>query len=114
MELVDELVLTPFKEIVEKGKRAVENAADGEAEMLKASKALVREGERALKKIEPLCKKHFVEYGSNFLDALKENGKVLFRRDRLHSGGATRGDEMKWWETQGQTSKDISRVNCLF
>ena len=43
--------------------------------MIKSAKALVREGERALKKLEPLCKKHFEEYSSNFIDALKENGE---------------------------------------
>jgi len=92
MDLVNDLVLTPFKEIVEKGKTARENAADDHPAMHKASQALVREGERALKKIEPLCKKHVEEYGSNFLDALKENGmsymsmaKATRRRADLHT-----------------------------
>jgi hypothetical protein len=44
--------------------------------MLKAAQSLVKEGERALKRIEPLCRKHLDEYGSNFLDALKENGEL--------------------------------------
>jgi hypothetical protein len=73
MDDVAELVLTPFREIVEKGKTAVENAGDAQP-MLRTSQTLVKEGERALKKIEPLCKKHLEEYGVNFIDALKENG----------------------------------------
>jgi len=69
-----ELVLTPFKDVVEKGRVAANNAGDSQP-MLKAALALVKEGERALKRIEPLCKKHLDEYGSGFVDALKENGK---------------------------------------
>ena len=75
MDLVDDLVLTPFKEIVDKATTAVENAGDESPEMLKSSQTLLKEGQRALKRIEPLCQKHFEEYGSNFTDALKENGK---------------------------------------
>lgn len=74
MDDVSDLVLTPFREIVEKGRTAVENAG-GAQPMLKASQALVKEGERALKKIEPVCQKHIDESGSNFIDALKENGR---------------------------------------
>jgi len=73
MDLIHDLVLSPFKEVVEKGKAAVENATETQP-MLKASQQLQREGERAVKKIEPLCRKQMEEYGSNFVDALKENG----------------------------------------
>lgn len=74
MDDVVELVVAPFQDIVEKGRTAIENSGDSQP-MLKASRALVKEGERALKKIEPLCRKNLDDYGSNFLDALKENGK---------------------------------------
>ena len=77
MDEIADFILTPFREIVEKGKTAVENA-DNTQPMLKASQNLVKEGERALKKIEPLCKKHLEEYGSNFVDAIKENGKTCY------------------------------------
>ena len=80
MDLVDDLVLTPFKEIVDKATTAVENAGSENLEMLKTSQTLLKEGQRALKRIEPLCQKHFEEYGSNFTDALKENGKWLCSR----------------------------------
>lgn len=82
MDLLNDLVLTPFREMVEKGKVALENSRDDHPAMAKASQALVREGERALKKIEPLCKKHAQEYGHNFMDALKENGKHTEARRR--------------------------------
>lgn len=78
MNLVDDLVLTPFKEIVEKAATALGNAGDYD-EMQRASHALMKEGQRALKRIEPVCRKHFEEYGTGFTDALKENGKALLR-----------------------------------
>ena len=76
-EAIADLVLGPFKEIVSQGNTAIENARDAESEqMLKAAQALVKEGERALKKIEPLCRKNFDEFGANFINALKDNGAV--------------------------------------
>lgn len=77
MDQVADLVLTPFRDIVEKGKTALENAGSDHADMAKAATTLVREGERALKRIEPQCQHHLDEFSSNFLDALKENGKAL-------------------------------------
>jgi hypothetical protein len=78
-EEVQGLVLVPFLDIVEKGKIAAENSKDAgppkSGEMLKAADGLIKEGERALKRIEPLCKKYLEQYGRNFIDALKENGK---------------------------------------
>lgn len=75
MEDVDELVTTPFREIVEKGKLAIDNAGDKHPIMFKAAQALVKEGERGLKRIEPLCRKQFEDYGIAFVAALKDNGK---------------------------------------
>lgn len=74
MDDIADLVLTPFRDIVEKGRTAVQNAGDTQP-MLKASQALLKEGERALKRIEPLCKKHFDDYGPNFVAALRDNGE---------------------------------------
>ena len=87
MDLVDDLVLTPFKEIVDKAGTAVENAGDENVDMLKASQSLLKEGQRALKRIEPLCKKQFEEYGTNFTDTLKENGKDSFWACHTYTGG---------------------------
>lgn len=87
MDDVVDLVIGPFRDIVDKGREATENAGDDKT-MLKASQSLTKEGERALKKIQPLCRKHLDEYGSNFLDALKENGKfpLRFSGCRLQAG----------------------------
>ncbi|KAH7328318.1 hypothetical protein B0I35DRAFT_473047 [Stachybotrys elegans] len=77
------LVVAPFRDIVEKGNAASENAGENE-QMLKAAQSLVREGQRALKKIEPLTKKHFGEYRSNFIQALKENDDITKYRTELN------------------------------
>ena len=84
MEKVEEVlhgfVLAPFREIVEKGKTALENAGDGRSreskQMRKAAEGLIREGERAIKRIEPLCNSHLGKFGANFIGALKENGML--------------------------------------
>lgn len=91
MDILDDLVLGPFRDIREKGRTAVENAGDSQP-MLKSSQQLVREGERALKKIEPLCKKHLDIYGPNFMDALKDNGKRYSRPALLAHFRHTWGD----------------------
>ncbi|KAH9897227.1 hypothetical protein F4778DRAFT_783326 [Xylariomycetidae sp. FL2044] len=84
---VDQLVLAPFKEIVEKGNTAVENARaagqDAPAPMLKASQGLIKEGERALKRLEPLCTRNYDEYGHNFIDAVKEHDEIAQHRSEL-------------------------------
>lgn len=77
MDEVDDLVLAPFRDIVEKAKQAVHNAGSDNPAMLKAAQTLIKEGERGLKRIEPLCNKHIDEYGPNFIAALKDNGLSL-------------------------------------
>ena len=90
MDDVEDLVVTPFRDIVEKGKTAIGNAGDNEA-MIKAATTLVKEGERALRRIEPLCKKHLDDYGANFVISIKENGTHLTKR---HSNSTQFADNM--------------------
>lgn len=72
---VEDVVLAPFGDIVSHGKAAISNAEDiGDEEMSRAAGVLVKEGERALKRLEPVCRKLYEEYGSNFVDALMDNG----------------------------------------
>ncbi|GAP87259.1 putative SH3 domain-containing protein [Rosellinia necatrix] len=86
-EEVERLVLAPFREIVEKGKTAIENvegAGDEAPEpMLKAAQNLVKEGEKALKRIEPVSTANYEEYGSNFINAIKENDDIAQFRSGL-------------------------------
>lgn len=76
---VERLILAPFKEIVEKANVAIANAESADDDvatsMLKAAQSLAKEGERALTRIEPLCAKNHEQYGTNFVDAIKEHGK---------------------------------------
>ncbi|KAI5922586.1 hypothetical protein F4810DRAFT_720975 [Camillea tinctor] len=84
---VERLMLAPFREIVEKSNAAIENAGGAEetsaAPMLKAAQSLMKEGDRALKRLEPLCIKNYEEYGSNFVDAIKENDEIAQYRSEL-------------------------------
>jgi hypothetical protein len=77
------LVVAPFRDIVDKAKAALENAANND-DMRKAAQNLSREGERALKRIEPLCNKQFAEYSSSFIIALKENDSIAKFRSELN------------------------------
>lgn len=75
MDDVENLVIKPFQELVNVGNTAVENAGDF-LPMLKAAQNLTKEGERALKRLQPICKKNFDEYGRAFVNEVRENGKL--------------------------------------
>ncbi|EJT77809.1 hypothetical protein GGTG_02914 [Gaeumannomyces tritici R3-111a-1] len=95
-EVAEALVLSPFREIVLKAKAAAENAQtaaensnetniqDGAKELARAAHRLEREGERALLKIEPLCKKQLDTCGQNFVDALKDDDDIAAYRTQLN------------------------------
>lgn len=77
-EEIDFLLLNPFVEIVEKAQVALDAAqAAQNADMLKAAQALLKEGERARKAIEPIAKRQLALYGESFVTALKDHGKFL-------------------------------------
>ncbi|KAI1453126.1 hypothetical protein F4805DRAFT_386893 [Annulohypoxylon moriforme] len=97
---VEELVIQPFREVVERGKEAVANAEaanDGgeneedadqptdqdAADMLKAARSLLREGERALQRLLPLWKERVDKYGDAFTEAMRQNDKILDSQRRL-------------------------------
>ncbi|KAF6821518.1 SH3 domain-containing protein [Colletotrichum sojae] len=72
MDVVADLVTGPFREIIDKGNAAIENAGDNQ-DMLSESQKLVKGAERCLKKIEPLCARHLEESVVSFTNALKDN-----------------------------------------
>lgn len=98
-EAIGDLILAPFRDIVAQGKFAIVNAAEGgDDEMLKAAQSLVKEGERALKKIEPLCQRKFEEHGPSFVDAVKDDSMYIPLHSFLHAAtslGLT-GFEMRY------------------
>jgi hypothetical protein len=78
---VEELILQPFRELVQKGKEAAANAAaveekddDLSKQMAKAAKAVAKEGERALKKLQPLWDSQVEKYGDSFKKSMSQNG----------------------------------------
>ncbi|KHN94182.1 Src-domain containing protein [Metarhizium album ARSEF 1941] len=82
MDDVEELVIKPFREVIEKGNVAVQNAANS-PDMLAEAQLLVKVGERGLRRIETNCQKLYKDYTSNFVAALKENGEITNMRSRL-------------------------------
>ncbi|ATY60405.1 RING finger domain-containing [Cordyceps militaris] len=79
---VNVLTLKPFHDVVQEASTALENAGDNDI-MRKAAKKLLREGEKAVKLIEPQCTKRHAEYGDNFLNALRENDEIKEPRATL-------------------------------
>lgn len=80
------LILGPFREVAERGNEAIANAQDiddagseGANYMLKAAQAVAKEGERALKRLQPLWDGQVGKYGDTFTDALSQNGIKILR-----------------------------------
>ncbi|CAK7207101.1 hypothetical protein SEUCBS139899_009909 [Sporothrix eucalyptigena] len=88
----EELIVRPFREVVERGNEAVANAeaeTDGDvdaetlADMIKAGRAVVREGERALKRLQPVWDGQVEKYGDAFKDAMLQQDDIERRRREL-------------------------------
>ncbi|CAK7211538.1 hypothetical protein SCUCBS95973_001149 [Sporothrix curviconia] len=91
----EELIVRPFREVVERGTEAVANAesydegdggdvdAETLAEMVKAGRAVVREGERALKRLQPVWDGQVEKYGDAFKDAMLQQDDIERRRREL-------------------------------
>lgn len=79
---VEELIITPFQEVVERGQDAVTNAQAAEdddpemaTQMARAAQALVKEGDRALKRLQPIWDAHVDKFGDAFKDAIRDSGE---------------------------------------
>lgn len=90
---VEELFIQPFKEIVERGQQTIEYADDDDdpdrsVRLAKAGQNVLKEGERALRRIQPLWNKQVAEHGDAFREAIRKNGRFhikpqqLIRRER--------------------------------
>jgi hypothetical protein len=63
----EELLLRPLRDVVALGTTAVANASTSHADpMLRAAQALVREGERALKKVQLVWNEQVEKHGDAF------------------------------------------------
>lgn len=79
---IDVLLLGPFRDVIARAKEAVANAKDADQDdpelcelMLKASQLLLKEGERALKRIQPLWDGQVEKYGDAFANTLSQDGR---------------------------------------
>jgi len=83
------LVIRPFNEVVQQGQNAISNAQstldDDELseQMTKAGRALVREGERSLQRLQPMWNRNVGTFGSAFKDAVLANGMSSVRGTEL-------------------------------
>lgn len=79
---VEELIISPFREVVERGKEAVTNAEEAQDEypdqakqMMKSAQIVSKEGERALKRLQPLWDSQVEKHGDVFKEMIGDNGK---------------------------------------
>ena len=77
----EDLIIQPFQELVERANDAIKNAEEGSGadperskQMLKAAQNVVKEGDRALQKIQPLWLGQVEKHGDAFREAISENG----------------------------------------
>lgn len=80
----EDLIIQPFKELVERGNEAIRNAEDagatdpdGAKQMLKSANSIVKEGDRALQRLQPLWTSQVAKYGDAFTQAIGDNGLWL-------------------------------------
>lgn len=106
---VEDSITQPFQDLIERGKEAVTNAeaarlinSDLSEVMLKAARAAIREGERALQRVQPLVLGHLERYGDAFRDAIRDHGE---------SGSSPRaGPCYTWTITSGLCLRDQRRT----
>lgn len=82
MEDMDDLVITPFRDIVKK-RNTVTNNGDVRQSTLNAAQSIIKEAERAIESIEPVCKSHLVEHMPDIVVALMENGRWFLANSHL-------------------------------
>ncbi|KAG6018600.1 hypothetical protein E4U41_003744, partial [Claviceps citrina] len=79
-EVFEMLVLAPFRDIVAKAQNAASNAAAAaaapEPRMHKAAESLGREGQRALNRLDPLCRKIARQHGADCAAAVERNEDI--------------------------------------
>ncbi|KAM0270655.1 hypothetical protein ACHAQH_009337 [Verticillium albo-atrum] len=91
MAILTELLVTrPFSEIIERGNEAITQAEDVADEdedvswrMLKAGQALVKEGERAMKRLVPMVRDQTPEFGDSLKDLMTRDGEVKEKQRAL-------------------------------
>ncbi|KAF7540488.1 hypothetical protein G7054_g1299 [Neopestalotiopsis clavispora] len=87
---VEDLLVQPFRELIKRGNEAITNGEATRLEnpelsqvMLRSARAVVREGERALQKVQPLLLDHLERHGDAFRDAFKNCDEVFESQRQL-------------------------------
>ncbi|KAI3532380.1 hypothetical protein CSPX01_13478 [Colletotrichum filicis] len=87
---VEELILAPFREVVERGEESAKNAHDAQdedpetsREMAKSASTIAKEGQRALKRLRPLWNSQFEKHGDVFKETIAENDDLAEKRRTL-------------------------------
>ncbi|KAH0429786.1 SH3 domain-containing protein [Colletotrichum camelliae] len=83
----EELIIAPFQEVVDRSKEAIENAekvqgdnSELAVQMMKSAQMVFREGERALKRVQPLWDSQVAKHGDSFKDAVGDNDELAGKR----------------------------------
>ncbi|KAF6830948.1 sh3 domain containing protein [Colletotrichum musicola] len=87
---VEELIIAPFREVVARGKEAAANAEAAREEdpalvqqMMKSAQAVSKEGERALKRLQPLWDGQVEKHGDCFKDMIGDSDDLAEKRRLL-------------------------------
>ncbi|EQL01519.1 RING finger domain-containing protein [Ophiocordyceps sinensis CO18] len=107
--VVANLVFAPFRDMIEKGRAAMRNATRSQA-MLRAAADLVKEGERALKRLEPICSRYYTAYGADFVEALKGNDDI--KKHRLNLSNILYGFD-DFVDARGFDADEYARLQAL-
>ncbi|KAH8680713.1 hypothetical protein BX600DRAFT_428696 [Xylariales sp. PMI_506] len=86
----EDLLIHPFRELIERGKEAIANAETGwdydyerSELMLRTARSLMREGERALYRVQPVLNASLNKYGDAFKLAIMESDEITERQRYL-------------------------------
>ncbi|KAJ0269631.1 hypothetical protein COL940_012293 [Colletotrichum noveboracense] len=86
----EELIIAPFQEVVDRSKEAIEHAEKAQSgnselavQMMKSAQMVFREGERALKRVQPLWDSQVDKHGDSFKDAVGDNDELTGKRRLL-------------------------------
>ncbi|KAI1876770.1 uncharacterized protein JN550_000842 [Neoarthrinium moseri] len=87
---VEDLIIQPFRELIERGNEAIANAETAQdvdpalcQAMLKAGRAVIREGERALQRVQPLILGRLEKHGDALREAIRQNDGIFESQRQL-------------------------------
>jgi hypothetical protein len=109
----EDLLIRPFRDVVAVGSAAVTNASthathDNADRMSRAAQAIVREGERALNKVQVVWNDQSSKYGDSFRDMMVQQGVSML--STKHSPSALPTDCLFSLHREAKTAAGRSAV----